>query len=298
MPIATGNWGCGVFGGDIFLKALLQSLAATVADRPRLDYYTVGDAGLTEQIRHLFEQIAEKTMTVGDIWELFGQYSRKVGTGYRKRSASPRLSFEGFLVAEGLLMDPDAEDTEEAEEEEAVEEARDDSNVVEGKDAGDGGNATGTEAAAAAAQGSEMEPAKQPVQQTLDTMLPKHAARAGRLEKAAHRPANSLPMRKGDSEDQDQGRELNDTDPAAASEAALLSRSGTRGGRGVRGRRGRVKRSSGDGGRHSTRDRRGGAAAAAAAAAAHDDEEVVPDSEEQEEDPAVCKKRPRSRRYY
>jgi poly(ADP-ribose) glycohydrolase len=50
MPIATGNWGCGVFGGDIFLKALLQSLAATVADRPRLDYYTVGDAGLTDQV--------------------------------------------------------------------------------------------------------------------------------------------------------------------------------------------------------------------------------------------------------
>jgi len=60
MPIATGNWGCGVFGGDIFLKALLQSLAATVADRPRLDYYTVGDAGLTDQIRGMFEQVRKR----------------------------------------------------------------------------------------------------------------------------------------------------------------------------------------------------------------------------------------------
>ena len=26
-PLATGNWGCGVFGGDARLKALLQRLA-------------------------------------------------------------------------------------------------------------------------------------------------------------------------------------------------------------------------------------------------------------------------------
>eukprot|EP01046_Picozoa_sp_COSAG06_P102544 COSAG06_NODE_48712_length_330_cov_0.683983_1_plen_102_part_01 len=94
-------------------------MAATVADRPRLDYYTVGDAGLTDQIRGMFEQIAEKAMTVGDVWALFGKYSRKVGTGYRKRSASSRLSFEGFLVGEGLLVTEEAatedEDTEEAE---------------------------------------------------------------------------------------------------------------------------------------------------------------------------------------
>ena len=37
--IASGNWGCGVFGGDKLLKALLQAVAATLADRPLLEYY-------------------------------------------------------------------------------------------------------------------------------------------------------------------------------------------------------------------------------------------------------------------
>ena len=40
LGIASGNWGCGVFGGDKFLKALLQAIAATLADRPLLQYYT------------------------------------------------------------------------------------------------------------------------------------------------------------------------------------------------------------------------------------------------------------------
>ena len=41
-PFATGNWGCGVFGGDARLKALLQWMAASRAGRPVL-YYPFGD---------------------------------------------------------------------------------------------------------------------------------------------------------------------------------------------------------------------------------------------------------------
>ena len=33
-PVITGNWGCGAFGGDVQLKAVLQLLAASHARRP------------------------------------------------------------------------------------------------------------------------------------------------------------------------------------------------------------------------------------------------------------------------
>uniref|UniRef100_A0A183CF80 Poly(ADP-ribose) glycohydrolase n=1 Tax=Globodera pallida TaxID=36090 RepID=A0A183CF80_GLOPA len=43
--IATGNWGCGAFGGDLELKSLIQWMAACLV-RPRarpLLYYTFGN---------------------------------------------------------------------------------------------------------------------------------------------------------------------------------------------------------------------------------------------------------------
>ena len=39
VPIATGNWGCGAFGGDVQLKFLIQLLAASQNDRD-LAYFT------------------------------------------------------------------------------------------------------------------------------------------------------------------------------------------------------------------------------------------------------------------
>merc|ERR1719453_2344420 len=40
---ASGNWGCGAFGGDPQLKSLIQWLAASACGR-ELDYHVYGDA--------------------------------------------------------------------------------------------------------------------------------------------------------------------------------------------------------------------------------------------------------------
>lgn len=40
LGIATGNWGCGVFGGNLPLKCMLQWLAASQARRPYLLYFS------------------------------------------------------------------------------------------------------------------------------------------------------------------------------------------------------------------------------------------------------------------
>ena len=40
LGVATGNWGCGVFGGNLQLKSLLQWLAASQAGRPYVLYFS------------------------------------------------------------------------------------------------------------------------------------------------------------------------------------------------------------------------------------------------------------------
>ena len=40
--VATGNWGCGAFGGNVHLKALLQWAAASLAQCPELRYHAFG----------------------------------------------------------------------------------------------------------------------------------------------------------------------------------------------------------------------------------------------------------------
>lgn len=42
-PVATGNWGCGVFRGDPELKAVIQWVAASAAGCPAVVYHTFGD---------------------------------------------------------------------------------------------------------------------------------------------------------------------------------------------------------------------------------------------------------------
>ncbi|KAJ8431211.1 hypothetical protein Cgig2_016770 [Carnegiea gigantea] len=53
IGVATGNWGCGAFGGDPEVKAIIQWLAASQALRPFISYHTFG----AEQLRNLEQQL-------------------------------------------------------------------------------------------------------------------------------------------------------------------------------------------------------------------------------------------------
>lgn len=65
-PIATGNWGCGAFGGDLPLKAVLQWIAASSEGRA-LHYCTFGDARLGPLARFV-ERARPRIATVGELW--------------------------------------------------------------------------------------------------------------------------------------------------------------------------------------------------------------------------------------
>ncbi|KAK2178357.1 hypothetical protein NP493_546g02036 [Ridgeia piscesae] len=62
--VATGNWGCGAFGGDSRLKALIQLMAAAVAERD-ICYFTYKDNKLTQDIYDIHKLITDHGLTVG-----------------------------------------------------------------------------------------------------------------------------------------------------------------------------------------------------------------------------------------
>uniref|UniRef100_A0A8C8DV93 poly(ADP-ribose) glycohydrolase n=1 Tax=Oryzias sinensis TaxID=183150 RepID=A0A8C8DV93_9TELE len=62
--VATGNWGCGVFGGDTRLKALLQMLAAAEAGRD-VAYFTFGDNRLMTDVNNMHSFLTQRNISVG-----------------------------------------------------------------------------------------------------------------------------------------------------------------------------------------------------------------------------------------
>lgn len=64
LPLATGNWGCGAFGGDPQLKSLIQLMASSQARRNML-YLTFGDLALKKQIEEVYNLLVENNVNVG-----------------------------------------------------------------------------------------------------------------------------------------------------------------------------------------------------------------------------------------
>uniref|UniRef100_A0A3P9HNM7 poly(ADP-ribose) glycohydrolase n=1 Tax=Oryzias latipes TaxID=8090 RepID=A0A3P9HNM7_ORYLA len=75
--IATGNWGCGAFGGDTRLKALIQLMAAAEAGRD-VAYFTFKDARLMAEVHKMHTFLSERQVTVGQLYCLLNHYFNKV----------------------------------------------------------------------------------------------------------------------------------------------------------------------------------------------------------------------------
>jgi hypothetical protein len=67
--VATGNWGCGAFGGDARLKSLLQLIVCTVIERP-IVYFTFGDEQLRQEVYELFLFCKNHQITAGNNFKL------------------------------------------------------------------------------------------------------------------------------------------------------------------------------------------------------------------------------------
>ncbi|KAM4634994.1 poly(ADP-ribose) glycohydrolase isoform 1-T2 [Polymixia lowei] len=71
--IATGNWGCGAFHGDLQLKAVIQLMAAAVA-RKGMAFFTFGNNTLTESLQELHHLLFTQRITVGKLYKDLEDY--------------------------------------------------------------------------------------------------------------------------------------------------------------------------------------------------------------------------------
>lgn len=67
--VATGNWGCGMFGGNKQLKTLIQWMAASRAGRP-LRYYTFREPQLIEEQMKVTKVLLARKVTVSQLYKI------------------------------------------------------------------------------------------------------------------------------------------------------------------------------------------------------------------------------------
>ncbi|PHT66778.1 Poly(ADP-ribose) glycohydrolase 1 [Capsicum annuum] len=80
IGVVTGNWGCGAFGGDPQLKAMLQWIAASQAMRPFILYYAFGLEAL-QMLDQVTQWIVSHKWTVGELWNVLAEYSSQRSRG-------------------------------------------------------------------------------------------------------------------------------------------------------------------------------------------------------------------------
>lgn len=62
--VATGNWGCGVYNGNVELKSLLQLMAAAECNRD-VAYFTFADDELRDSMHSIHQFLTDNNITVG-----------------------------------------------------------------------------------------------------------------------------------------------------------------------------------------------------------------------------------------
>ncbi|XP_075999659.1 poly(ADP-ribose) glycohydrolase [Genypterus blacodes] len=101
--VATGNWGCGVFGGDLRLKALIQMLAAAEAGRD-VAYFTFGDRQLMADVHNMHKFLKERNISIGEVYDLLVQYHSSVCRSCLARR--PDVSLYSFIYTQVSSSSP------------------------------------------------------------------------------------------------------------------------------------------------------------------------------------------------
>lgn len=77
VPVTTGNWGCGAYKGDHYLKCLIQLMAASACNRDII-YFTFGDEKLCKEITEMYKFITDKNINVDDLYKKILNYNNSI----------------------------------------------------------------------------------------------------------------------------------------------------------------------------------------------------------------------------
>ncbi|OWF39385.1 poly(ADP-ribose) glycohydrolase-like [Mizuhopecten yessoensis] len=106
--VCTGNWGCGAFGGDRQLKALIQLIAAAQAKRD-VCYFTFDDKNLRDDLFRIHNYLTQvNPIGISNIMTLIAQYERNVVSKFFRQK---RLSLYEYIIKvfDGSLENTDSE---------------------------------------------------------------------------------------------------------------------------------------------------------------------------------------------
>lgn len=106
---ASGNWGCGMWGGDPQLKFLMQWLVAS-ANQRELVYHPFGDERM-EELQDIIDKVWDSGARVGDLYKLLHGHRKKRGV-----FAGVQKNIDALLSA-GILVSRPREEGEDDEEE-------------------------------------------------------------------------------------------------------------------------------------------------------------------------------------
>ncbi|XP_012936385.1 poly(ADP-ribose) glycohydrolase [Aplysia californica] len=81
--VCTGNWGCGAFGGDKHLKALIQMIAASHAKR-EMCYFTFGDNSLCDEIAKINYVLCSEGLSTVDVLNKIREFRHQELLGNKK----------------------------------------------------------------------------------------------------------------------------------------------------------------------------------------------------------------------
>lgn len=65
--VATGNWGCGAFNGDVELKTLIQWVAASLVGR-EMHYFPFDNQRVSKEFPKLAKALLSKSISASDLW--------------------------------------------------------------------------------------------------------------------------------------------------------------------------------------------------------------------------------------
>ncbi|KAI6655155.1 Poly(ADP-ribose) glycohydrolase 1-like [Oopsacas minuta] len=76
LPVASGNWGCGMFGGNKEVKTIIQWISASLSGRD-LYYFTFNDKNLTAKQEEFVKICIDNKLTVGDLYNYCIEFGGK-----------------------------------------------------------------------------------------------------------------------------------------------------------------------------------------------------------------------------
>ncbi|KAK3580069.1 hypothetical protein CHS0354_001021, partial [Potamilus streckersoni] len=105
--VCTGNWGCGAFGGDCRLKALIQLMAAAHARRD-VCYFTYDDEKLRDDFYKIHSYLTTTNrFSIGDLVKIIEEYRKNI---ILKSQGKPEMNIFEFILR---IFDGSLENTDE-----------------------------------------------------------------------------------------------------------------------------------------------------------------------------------------